>query len=123
MKQATFFVVLIFFAVPGIADEYMPVDNVIVRQFSSDDSLDQMIRDAVSQTLSEAIVQPRVSGGRYTTTLQNLPKPRRTRFRAFVEDCAETKVIPIKILHSSDDRRAIFGVNFDGVVGFHIFTK
>ena len=123
MKETIFFVVMIFFALAAIAEDHFPADYVVVQQFASDDLLDRMIRDAVAQTLSDAVVHPHVSGGRYATTIQNLPKRRHTGFRAFVEDCAQTKVIPIKLLHSSDDRRAVFGVNFDGIIGFHVFTK
>lgn len=41
------------------------------------------------------------------------------KFIRFAKECAEIEAIPFVEISTSDTKRVFFGVNFDGVIGFH----
>ena len=126
MKQAAFFIIITLFAAPGIAAEHAQTGlqvsdaQIVERRFSSDDRIEQMIRAAVLQAQANEIVE---SGDFYDATLKGVSSRRYSGLRGFVEDCMEAEVVPITTFHSSDDKRIVFGVNFDGILGVHITMK
>ena len=126
MKQAAFFIIITLFAAPGFAAEHAHTDlqvsdaQIVERRFSSADRIEQMIRAAVLHAQTNEFVE---SGNFYNAALKGVSSRRYSGFRGFVEDCMEAEVVPITTFHSSDDKRVVFGVNFDGILGVHVTMK